>query len=244
MNRVLIWDLPTRLFHWLLAAGFGFAAFVALAIGDDSPLFPYHAIIGLVLGLMIVLRMVWGFLGSRYARFGSFAFGPAVVARYVRGAITGGGQRYVGHNPGSAYIVLAMLAVLLGLTTTGVMLGRGNEGVEDVHEVLVYTMIALAGIHLAGILLHTLRHRENIAASMVHGRKSVPGPVGIGSSHRLVAGLFVLINAAWAAALIASYDPAARTATVPALGTSLQIGDVEEGMEHQRGEHPQDHDHD
>ena len=80
MRRTLVWDIPTRLFHWLFAGGFIAAAVIALGQGDDSPLFPYHGMIGLALGLLLVLRVVWGFVGSRHARFGSFAFGPRAVA--------------------------------------------------------------------------------------------------------------------------------------------------------------------
>src|SRR5690606_11417692 len=155
MSRVLIWDLPTRLFHWIFAGGLVVAAIIALGIGDDSPLFPYHGIIGLVLASMVLLRLLWGFGGSRYARFRSFAFPPAAVARYVWTTVTGSGRRYVGHNPGSAYATFAMLAIMLGIVTTGIMLGLGNEGAEDVHEVLVYSMIAVASIHVLGILWHT-----------------------------------------------------------------------------------------
>ncbi len=105
MLRVLIWDLPTRLFHWLFAFGFGIAAMLALGLGEDSRLFPYHAIIGLTLAAMVVMRILWGVIGSRYARFGSFLFKPSDVARYMGGVLTGRGRRHAGHNPGSAYLV-------------------------------------------------------------------------------------------------------------------------------------------
>lgn len=99
MNRVLIWDLPTRLFHWLLSGGFITAAVISLALGEDSPLFPYHAIIGLTIALMVCLRIIWGLAGTRYARFGTFIFGPAAVIEYMKGTLVGGGKRYIGHNP-------------------------------------------------------------------------------------------------------------------------------------------------
>jgi hypothetical protein len=67
-SRALVWDLPVRLFHWLFAGGFIAAAIIALVLGDDSLLFPFHAIIGLVLVFLVVLRVIWGFIGSRYAR--------------------------------------------------------------------------------------------------------------------------------------------------------------------------------
>ena len=93
MNRVLIWDLPTRVFHWLLSGGFIAAAVIALALGEHSPLFPYHAIIGLTIALMVCLRVIWGIAGTRYARFGTFIFGPAAVIEYMKGTLVGGTSR-------------------------------------------------------------------------------------------------------------------------------------------------------
>jgi cytochrome b len=114
MTRVLIWDLPTRLFHWLLSGGFTAAAAISLILGEDSPLFPYHAIIGLTIALMVCLRVIWGIIGTRYARFGTFIFGPGAVVEYMKGTLLGGGKRYIGHNPGSAIAIFALLALALG----------------------------------------------------------------------------------------------------------------------------------
>ncbi len=252
MRRTLVWDLPTRLFHWLFAGGFIAAAVIALGLGEDSPLFPYHGIIGLALGLMLVLRVAWGFVGSRHARFGSFAYGPGAVAGYLKGVVTGRGGgtwggvggRYAGHNPGSAYAIFAMLALMLGLAVTGVMLGRGNEGVKDVHEVLVYAMIAVVGAHVLGVILHTLRRRENLTAGMVHGRKDVPESEGIRSSRPLAAAVFLLITGAWTAALVNAYDPATRSTTAPLLGVGLQLGEADEGGNPPNGDRHHDRDDD
>ncbi|MCC6950093.1 MAG: cytochrome b/b6 domain-containing protein [Phycisphaerales bacterium] len=244
MPRTLVWDLPTRLFHWLFAGGFIAAAVIALGLGDDSPVFPYHGIIGLALGLMLVLRLAWGLVGTRHARFGSFAFGPRAAAGYFGGVLTGRPRRYAGHNPGSAYAIFAMLALMLGLAVTGVMLGRGNEGVKDVHEVLVYAMIAVAGAHVLGVILHTLRHRENLTAGMVHGRKDVSESEGIRSSRPLAAAVFLLITGAWTAALVNAYDPATRSTTAPLLGVGLQLGEADEGGNRPNGDRRHDRDED
>ena len=101
-SRILVWDLPTRLFHWFVTVGlvacFAFAEFS----GEHSPGFMIHMILGIVLGLMVAMRVVWGFVGSRYALFDSFLFSPAKVLSYIRGAFTGQERQYVGHNPGSS----------------------------------------------------------------------------------------------------------------------------------------------
>lgn len=227
MTRTLIWDLPVRLFHWLFAAGFVAAAGISLILGEDSSLFPYHSIIGLSLGLMVVLRVVWGVAGSRWARFGSFVFGPRETAAYMMGTLIGGGKRYIGHNPGSAVAIFAMLALVLGLAVTGIMMARGNEGPEELHEIMAYAMLGVVVVHILGVLIHTVRHKENLTLSMIRGTKYADGSQGIRSGHPLVATVFIVIVGAWTGALLVNYNPTTQTTSIPLLGTSLQIGEAE-----------------
>jgi cytochrome b len=240
MERTLVWDLPIRLFHWLFAGGFIVAAVIALGLGDDSPLFPYHGMIGLALALMLAMRVIWGVAGSRYARFGSFVYSPMAVVRYLRGAAAGQGEQHAGHNPGSAYAIFAMLAIVAGLAVSGVMLGQGNEGVKEIHELLVYAMIGVAGMHVLGVVLHTLRRHDNIAAGMIHGHKNVAPSAGIRSSHPVAAAVFLMALGAWGAALLAAYDPVTQSTTIPTLGTRLQLGDSHEGGSDERRDDRED----
>ncbi len=234
MSQNLVWDIPTRLFHGLFAAGFIAAAVISLLLGDDNPLFPYHAIIGLAISLMVILRVVWGLIGTRYARFSNFAFAPAAVAQYMKSTLFGGGQRYVGHNPGSAYAIFAMLALMIGLAATGIMLGRGNEGVKEIHEFLAYAMVAVVIAHVAGVVLHMIRHHENIVASMLHGRKIADPADGIRSSHPALAVASLAVVSAWSFGLVQNFDATTQTTRLPLLGTTLQIGETENeaGSEH------------
>lgn len=243
MNPVLIWDLPTRLFHWLLSAGFIAAAVIALAMGEHSPLFPYHAIIGLTIALMVVLRIVWGIVGTRYARFGSFVFGPGAVVEYMKVAMIGGGKRHIGHNPGSAVAIFALLGLVLALAVTGFMMGQGNEGIKEVHEILAWTTVGIVVVHVLGVAFHTIRHRENITASMIHGRKRAEPSDGIASAKPIVAVLFLAIAGGWTFGLIRNYNPATQTTTLPLIGTSLQLGE-NEGGEGGGKEQGKDHDDD
>lgn len=240
MTRVLIWDSPTRVFHWLFAGGFTVAAVVALGLGDDSPLFPYHSIIGLTLGLMVLLRIVWGFAGSRYARFRTFAFGPRAVLSYFKHLISASPERHVGHNPGSAWVIFAMLGVMLAIAATGVSLGLGNEGIKEVHEILVYTMLALIAAHLMGIVIHTVRHHEYIAAAMIHGRKTAAQEAGIPSARSIAAVAFLVITGLWLAGLFSQYDPASGSLRIPVIGTQLQLGDSESGKLEEDRSHEDD----
>src|SRR5689334_18298443 len=115
MKRILIWDLPTRLFHGSLAAAFSGAFVIANATDDDSSTFKVHMLLGGIMAFMVSLRLVWGLVGSRWARFGSFAFGPGAVIDYFKGIVSGDGKRYPGHNPGASWAIFAMLALSIGL---------------------------------------------------------------------------------------------------------------------------------
>jgi cytochrome b len=239
MPRILVWDLPVRIFHWLLAGGFAAAAMIAFLTDDDGALFPYHAIIGLVLALLVVLRIIWGFVGTKHARFGSLLFGPRAVANYVTGVISGRGERFVGHNPGAAYAILIMLGLIIGLAVTGVMLGRGNEGVKDIHELIAWSMLVVVGAHLLGVVLHTVRHRENITRTMIDGHAAVDPSEGIRSGRPVAAAALVALIGLWTVGLLRSYDADSRTAQVPILGP-LQLGETEH--DGRKSESRRDHD--
>lgn len=228
MKRILVWDLPTRLFHWLLAGSFIAAFTIANVMDDDSSTFVVHMLLGAIMGLMVVLRVAWGFIGSRYARFGSFAFGPSDVFAYLKGTVSGEGKRYLGHNPGSSVAIWAMLALTLGLGVSGSLMST-NEALEEVHEVLAYALLAVVITHVAGVVWHTLRHRENITASMLSGYKEGEPEAAIPSVHPVAAAVFLVLTAAWAGLLVQGYDAATRTVTLPLLGTPLQLGEGPEG---------------
>lgn len=241
MPRTLVWDVPTRLFHWLLATGFGGAASISMLLDDDGPLFPYHAMIGLTLSLMVGMRVIWGLVGTRYARFGSFAFGPRAVLAYIKSTLLGGGARHIGHNPGSAYAIFAMLLLLAALGVTGFMLGRGNEGVKEIHELCANVMLGVVGIHILGVALHTMRHRENITASMIHGKKAAEPADAIPSARPIFGVVFLAITAAWALGILWNYDPSTRSTTLPLIGAALQLGEAEhEGRDHYEAERDDD----
>lgn len=231
-DPILVWDIPVRLFHLAFATSF----FGAFAIGqwadDDGTLFPVHMLLGGTMAFMVVLRVIWGFVGPRYARFASFVFGPAEVAAYMRGAISGGGKRYLGHNPGSSLAIFPLLALALGLAVSGALMAQGGDLVEELHEVLAYTMAAVVGVHVAGVVWHSIRHRENLPRSMVDGRKAGRPEEAIRSAQPAVAVLFVVLTGLWAYGLVRGYDPVNKRVVVPLLGPTVQLS--------QGGEHPTD----
>ena len=227
MPRVLIWDLPIRLFHLVFAGGIATAAILALVLDDESAAFPHHAMIGLTVAVALALRVLWGFAGSRHARFASFAFGPAAVLGYMRATLGGKSPRFAGHNPGAAHAAFAMYALTVLLTVSGITLALGNGDAKDAHEVFAYAMLAVIAAHLAGLALHTVMHREFIAASMVTGRKDAEPSDAIASAHPFAALAFLGVVVAFAIALWSSYDAGSRTARIPLVGTTLAIGEAD-----------------
>lgn len=224
-TRVLVWDLPTRFLHWLLAASFLGAFAVAHLADEHGPVFAVHMLLGALAALAVMLRAVWGFVGSRYARFGSFAFGPRDVIRHLRGAFGRGGERFPGHNPANAWAAYAMLALTLGLALTGALMSRGGHAVKEAHEVLANAMIAVVGAHVAGLVLHTLRRRENLALGMIDGKKAAEPREAIPSRHPVAALVFVGATCAWTAMLVRGYDAQSQSVRLPGIGSTIQLGE-------------------
>ena len=231
----LVWDLPTRLFHWTLAALFTGAFLVAIASSEHSRVFLVHMLIGLILAFAIVLRLIWGLVGSKPSRFSSFLYSPAALGRYVRLAMKGADQPGSGHNPGSSYAIYAMLLLPLALVATGLLKSSGREWAEELHTVLAYGMLAVVVLHLVGIAWHARRHRDGIALAMVHGRR----PVGAGeaiASHRTWAGaVYLLLLGGWAAGLVNGFEASRRQVVLPLVGTVLPLGEAKEGKEGKEG---------
>jgi len=181
---VKVWDPALRLFHWTLAAAF------AVAYVTEGRM-PVHEWAGYTILCLILLRIAWGFVGPQRARFGDFIHGPRRIAAHLRALIAGAEPRYLGHNPLGGLMVILLLSTLAATALSGIVLYGADawegplggvlhgmdegaiETVEEVHELLGNTTLVLVSIHLAGVLWESLRHRENLAAAMLHGWKRV-----------------------------------------------------------------------
>lgn len=182
-NEIKVWDPVVRLFHWTLVAAF----FTAYFITEDDFLW-LHSWAGYLILALLVVRIIWGFSSPRYARFSSFITGPAESLRYLWEIIIGRARRYLGHNPAGAAMIIAFL-VLLGLDTlSGIVLyavDQGNgplagwiarserleEPLEEIHDLLANFTLALVIVHIIGVFLGSMVHKENLIASMFHGYK-------------------------------------------------------------------------
>lgn len=227
MTRLLVWDLPVRLFHLLLGLCFLGAFTIANLVDDDSALYSAHMLLGLVMVLMVVLRVIWGFVGTRHARFADFAFGPRAVLGYLRGALTGKAQRHAGHNPGSSVAIFGMLSLVLAVGVTGVLVADGQRGLKDVHGLLSWGLVIAVVAHLAGVILHTVKQRENITLSMIDGRKAVDPAESIPHARPIVGLVFLALVGLWSWRLVAGFDPATRNLSVPFIGATLKLGETE-----------------
>lgn len=223
-QRILVWDWPTRLFHWLLAGSFAGAWLTA----ESERLALWHMSFGFTLLGLIGFRLVWGLVGTRHARFRSFVTGPAAVWRYLRSLTSARPQHFVGHNPAGAVAIVLLLLLGAGTALSGWAYWAefGGELFEEVHEALATAMLAVVGVHVAGVVLSSVLHHENLVGAMVSGYKRGDAAAGIARARPLV-GVLLLVAAgafwvyAWSpssflrggdAAAVAAGDRASATA--------------------------------
>ena len=167
-EMVRVWDPFVRLFHWTLVGLFA----AAYLTGEE--LEQVHEVLGYAIVALLVLRIIWGVVGSPHARFTDFVYSPRAVLGYARDAVTLRARRYLGHNPVGGVMVLLMIAGLLVTCGTGWLLTMDfgdHHMLEEVHEVAANGMLALIGLHVAGVVFSSFEHGENLIRSMVTGLK-------------------------------------------------------------------------
>lgn len=178
MSRQRVWDLPTRLFHWALAAGI-VVAVVSGKVGGD--LIEWHGRSGLFILGLIIFRVVWGFIGSATARFANFIRGPGAIRAYLKGEWQG-----IGHNPLGALAVLALLAVSAAQVFSGLFANdditfqgplaaliskEASDRARALHSLIFYGLLGIVGLHLAAIAFYTRVKRESLVKPMLTGWK-------------------------------------------------------------------------
>jgi cytochrome b len=176
-NRQAIWDLPVRCLHWLLVAS------VAAAWVTSSQTGVAHEYIGYAAATIVLARLAWGFMGNRYARFAQFVRPPAPTLRYLRDVARARAARHIGHNPLGGWMVLALLACLACVSLTGWIATTdmywGYAWPVRLHTASAWLLVGLVTLHVAGVVLTSLQHRENLVAAMFSGkkRKGEPGDI-------------------------------------------------------------------
>ena len=178
-----VWDPLVRIFHWLLVVTF----FIAFLTEDDF--LTLHVWAGYIVGAALAVRLLWGFVGTRHARFNDFVTSPRDAFQYTKDTLLLRAKRYLGHNPAGGLMIIAMMISLTVTTLTGIALygaeeqagpmaslftGTGEvweEVFEEVHEFFANFTLLLVFVHLAGVVIESLIHHENLVLSMFNGLK-------------------------------------------------------------------------
>jgi cytochrome b len=201
-RKVLVWDVPTRVFHWLA---------VALVVGAYATArmnwMDWHARAGYALLAALLFRLLWGVTGGQTARFASFLSSPRAAARHLAQLFRRERDLQIGHNPAGGWMVVALLALMLAQTLSGLYVQNdiADEGplteivpaplanlVEDAHDRWLWdALIVAVAIHLAAIAIHALVKRQNLVGPMISGRKrlpaATPAPAMQGATRALLA---------------------------------------------------------
>ena len=171
-ERIHVWDRFVRVFHWALVSCILFNYFIMDE--GETP----HRWLGYTASALICARVVWGFIGSRHARFADFFPTPAKIGKHLRDLRSGAHDDHPGHNPVAAVMIFALMGLVLSLGITGYMQGSdafwGEEWVQDLHETLASTLIAFAGLHALAAIVMGRIERTNLVRAMVTGVKIRP----------------------------------------------------------------------
>ncbi len=215
-KKVRVWDLPTRLFHWLLVLAF----VLAWATHDDSRNLDIHTISGYTFFALLIFRLVWGVVGSHYARFSEFSYTPKELFSYLRSLSGNGVKHYVGHNPAGAWAIFVLLTLGLLLAISGIIVlgGEEQQGVlagyisfdqsapfSTLHETVAWAMVVLIVIHICGVIVESVLHRENLVGAMFRGTKWVAGSSAQIPAHQLVASVILISVIAWGGLSLNTY---------------------------------------
>ncbi len=194
MQKILVWDWPVRIGHWLMVGGF----IVAWLTSESETWRLVHACSGAVVIAVALFRVPWGFIGSRYARFVDFVRGPGSVIGYLSSLLKLQPAPHTGHNPagGWAIVILLALGIACGVTGWATYNEIGGGWLDDVHEGLAATMLAVVIVHVAGVISGSVLHGENLVRAMLTGRKNGMPDEAIPSARPIAA----IILLAWVAA--------------------------------------------
>lgn len=171
-GRVKVWDPVVRIFHWTVAGGV--IANLTVLKHEETP----HIYVGYAVVAALAIRLIWGVVGRRHARFASFVPGPTGLLRYLRAMAARREPRYIGHNPAGAAMIVVLMGLLATVGATGWMMGLdrfwGVGWVETLHETAANVLICAVALHVIGAIVESVRHRENLPLAMITGHKRAP----------------------------------------------------------------------
>ncbi len=198
-EKTLVWDLPTRAFHWLLVASFA----GSFATSESERLRDVHMLLGYSAVGLVAFRLLWGLVGTRYARFTSLPLSPRAVVDYLKSMLKLSPRHYFGHNPAGSWAIVAMLVLVAATAASGWALAMevGPRWMEDLHEGLSNATVALVVVHVVAVILSSALHRENLVRAMLTGYKPGGGPAAAGTRWFVALLLIGAVGAFWAGAI-------------------------------------------
>lgn len=201
--QIRVWDIPTRLFHWVLVG-----LVVAMVFTGWTGKLDLHMTLGQALLSLVLFRLIWGFTGNRYARFSDFVAGPLAGLRYVGTLFGRPGPKYTGHNPVGGWAVMAMLALLLLQAGTGLFTsddivtdgplyskvsGSTSALLSTIHRTAIWALLAVIAVHLLSTVFYLTVKRENLVTPMITGRKTGAATDDAAGGHPLLAAVLLAL---------------------------------------------------
>jgi len=202
----IIWDLPTRLFHWLLVISFS----IAYITHDDNRFLYFHVLAGSIFGGLILFRVFWGVAGTQYARFNNFAFSFKSVIEYLKGLLNGSAMRHIGHNPAGGWAIFLLLLLGTSIALSGAITFSGEEShgillglvpysvaefTREFHDIATNLILVLIAIHILGVFVESWIHKENLVGSMFNGKKQVSDEEqGVSVKQHPIIALFLILS--------------------------------------------------
>jgi cytochrome b len=204
-DSIRVWDLPLRHFHWLLVIAIAVAF---LSSEEGSPLSEWHIASGWVVAVLIVFRLIWGFIGGEHSRFANFVK-PSAIGHHVKDLFRARSKPSLGHNALGAVSALLLLALIAATVWTGIMMAEG--GGEDIHELIAYVLLALVAVHILAVIVMSFLTRDNLVRAMITGSKRAERHREAREARRpaLFAYLLAALVIAGTIYAIVAYDPAA-----------------------------------
>lgn len=189
-QNILVWDVPTRIFHWLLVICFAGAWLTS----ESERLQMIHYAFGYSACALVLFRLVWGLLGTKYARFTQFIRGPKEIVAHLKGMLSGHQHSTPGHNPAGGIVMVGLMAIILFIGLTGYWTVKDFLGglMGEAHEAIASLALALVVIHIAAAVLMSFLQKENLVRAMVTGKKQGQPEQGIRYPQYLIGLLLIL----------------------------------------------------
>ena len=204
--RIFVWDLPTRIFHWLLVTCYA-GAWLTF---DDNRYLYAHVFAGYTFFGLLSFRLLWGMVGSRHARFRAFAYDWPSVWSYLRALASGKAARHAGHNPAGSWVIFLIIGLGFVVSVAGMITLGGEEqhgpfkgllafaagtNIKEIHETAAWLLLALTALHLAGVIIESFLQRENLVIAMITGYKFGDRTEAVNKPYAIIAVIMVLIVA-------------------------------------------------